>query len=134
MKPETVGQRIKRLRMSRPTTDPKRIRQARLLGWKGLPCMSQRELAEPGISHAYISRLEADTRKPSVKALRKLAPKLNVSVEYLETGEDLVSVLVSRTVAVEALARLEAARKQDAEVRGDPPLRSLTRALKASLP
>jgi transcriptional regulator with XRE-family HTH domain len=48
--------------------------------------LSQRSLAEPGISYAYISRIEGGTRTPSVKALRKLAPKLGVSVEWLETG------------------------------------------------
>jgi transcriptional regulator with XRE-family HTH domain len=64
---ETVGERLKRLRL-----------QAGL---------SQRELAEPGVSYAYISRIEAGTRNPSVKALRKLAAKLDVPAEYMETGE-----------------------------------------------
>src|SRR6184192_3381473 len=60
-----------------------RIRERRLaLG------LSQRELASEGVTYAYISRLEADTRRPSVKALRKLAPKLGVSVHWLETGEE----------------------------------------------
>jgi transcriptional regulator with XRE-family HTH domain len=59
-----------------------RIRQRRLeLG------LSQRELAEPGVSYAYISRIEAHSRSPSVRALRKLAPKLGVTVHWLETGE-----------------------------------------------
>jgi transcriptional regulator with XRE-family HTH domain len=49
--------------------------------------MSQRELSEPGVSYAYISRIEAGVRTPSVKVLRKLAPKLGVSVTWLETGE-----------------------------------------------
>ena len=53
--------------------------------------MSQRDLAAPGVSYAYISRIEAGARQPSVKALRKLAAKLGVSVEYLETGSDLSS-------------------------------------------
>jgi transcriptional regulator with XRE-family HTH domain len=66
---ETVGQRLRRLRHERG--------------------LSQRELASPGVSYAYISRIEAGARRPSVKALRKLAPKLGVSVEYLETGRDL---------------------------------------------
>lgn len=48
--------------------------------------LSQRELAAEGVSYAYISRIEAGTRSPSVKALRMLAPKLGVSVDYLETG------------------------------------------------
>jgi transcriptional regulator with XRE-family HTH domain len=66
---ETVGQRLRRLRHE-----------------SGL---SQRDLASPGVSYAYISRIEAGARRPSVKALRQLAPKLGVSVEYLETGRDL---------------------------------------------
>lgn len=63
---ETVGHRLKRLREQ-----------------QGL---SQRELSEPGVSYAYISRIEAGARRPSVRALRKLARKLGVSAEYLETG------------------------------------------------
>jgi transcriptional regulator with XRE-family HTH domain len=48
--------------------------------------LSQRELATPGVSYAYISRIEAGMRRPSVRALRKLAPTLGVSVAWLETG------------------------------------------------
>ena len=66
---ETIGQRLKRLRLERS--------------------LSQRELAAPGVSYAYISRIEAGTRQPSVKALRKLAAKLGVSADYLETGSEL---------------------------------------------
>ena len=66
---ETIGERLKRLRLEHG--------------------FSQRELAAPGVSYAYISRIEAGTRQPSVKALRKLAAKLNVSADYLETGSDL---------------------------------------------
>ncbi len=59
-----------------------RIRQRRLaLG------LSQRELASEGVTYAYISRLEANARTPSIKVLRKLAPKLDVSVHWLETDE-----------------------------------------------
>jgi tetratricopeptide (TPR) repeat protein len=66
---ETVGERLRRLRTDRR--------------------LSQRELSEPGVSYAYISRIEANTRTPSVKALRKLARKLGVSPEYLETGSEI---------------------------------------------
>src|SRR3954465_14483279 len=66
---ETIGQRLKRLRLERG--------------------LSQRELAAPGVSYAYISRIEAGTRQPSVKALRRLAAKLGVTAEYLETGSPL---------------------------------------------
>lgn len=48
---------------------------------------SQRELASEGVSYAYISRLEADARRPSIRALRQLAPKLGVTAHWLETGE-----------------------------------------------
>jgi transcriptional regulator with XRE-family HTH domain len=59
-----------------------RIRQRRLeLG------LSQRDLATEGVTYAYVSRLEANTRTPSIKTLRKLAPRLNVSVHWLETGK-----------------------------------------------
>ena len=60
-----------------------RIRQAR--EERGL---TLRELGEPGISHAYIARLEAGDRNPSMNALRRLAEKLGVSALYLETGSD----------------------------------------------
>src|SRR2546430_4784943 len=66
---ETIGQRLRRLRLDRG--------------------LSQRELSSPGVSYAYISRIEAGTRQPSVKALRKLAAKLGVTADYLETGSDL---------------------------------------------
>ena len=68
-KPESVGQRLRRLRLERG--------------------LSQRVLAGPGVSYAYISRIEAGARRPSVKALRLLARKLQVSPEYLERGSDL---------------------------------------------
>jgi transcriptional regulator with XRE-family HTH domain len=65
------------------TTVGDRIRTRRLeLG------LSQRELACPGVSYAYISRLEANSRVPSVKTLRRIAPKLGVSPHWLETGEN----------------------------------------------
>ncbi len=66
---EGVGGRLKRLRLQRG--------------------FSQRDLSSPGVSYAYISRIEAGARTPSVKALRKLSQKLGVSVEYLETGRDI---------------------------------------------
>jgi tetratricopeptide (TPR) repeat protein len=39
------------------------------------------------VSYAYVSRIESDERLPSPKALKVLARKLRVSVEYLETGD-----------------------------------------------
>jgi len=66
---ETIGQRLRRLRTERG--------------------FSQRDLSAPGVSYAYISRIEAGARQPSVKALRMLARKLGVSPDYLETGREL---------------------------------------------
>lgn len=65
---EDIGQRLRRLRQERG--------------------LSQRELSEPGISYAYISRVEAGYRRPSEKALRKLAARLGVTALELETGSD----------------------------------------------
>jgi tetratricopeptide (TPR) repeat protein len=66
---ESIGQRLRRLRYERG--------------------LSQRELSSPGVSYAYISRIEAGARRPSVKALRMLARKLGVSADYLETGSEI---------------------------------------------
>src|SRR5438067_9279447 len=66
---ESVGQRLRRLRLERG--------------------LSQRDLSSPGVSYAYISRIEAGARRPSVKALRMLAKKLGVTAEYLETGSEI---------------------------------------------
>ncbi len=86
-----IGHRMNEPRLTQDTTQPQEsvgIRLHRLRLERGL---SQRDLAAPGVSYAYISRIEAGARQPSVKALRKLAAKLSVSVEYLETGSDLSS-------------------------------------------
>jgi tetratricopeptide (TPR) repeat protein len=64
-------------------SEPISVRLRRLRHERGL---SQRELAGPGVSYAYISRSEAGQRRPSVKAIRTLARKLGVSAQYLETG------------------------------------------------
>jgi transcriptional regulator with XRE-family HTH domain len=63
---ETIGRRIRRLRLKRG--------------------LSQRQLAVPGVSYAYISRIESGDRKPSLKVMRILARRLGVSLEELETG------------------------------------------------
>ncbi len=66
-----------------PSSVGERIRERRLaLG------LSQRSLAGDGVSYAYISRLEANDRRPSVRCLRTLAVRLGVSAYWLETGED----------------------------------------------
>src|SRR5439155_9541922 len=94
---ERLGQRLRRLRHERG--------------------LSQRDLASPGVSYAYISRIEAGARRPSVKALRQLAPKLGVSVEYLETGRDLSEhdQRELRLAEAELMLRLEHSAEAEAE-------------------
>ena len=58
-----------------------RLRKLRLE--KGL---SQRELAEPKCTHAYVSTIEAGRRNPSPDVLAHLASKLGIDVEELTSG------------------------------------------------
>jgi len=86
---ESIGQRLRRLRLERG--------------------LSQRELSSPGISYAYISRIEKDVRTPSVKAMRRIAEKLGVTVEHLERGQPTPTELGVADAGVEfaSLTRAE---------------------------
>ncbi len=66
---ETLGERLRRLRKERG--------------------LSQQSISGPGLTTAHISRIEAGLRRPSVRAIRALAKKLDVTPEYLETGTQL---------------------------------------------
>jgi tetratricopeptide (TPR) repeat protein len=70
-----IGTRLKRLRVA-----------------KGL---TQKELASPSYTHAYVSIIESGRRQPSRTALEHFAGKLGVGVEELVTGRspDLVARL-----------------------------------------
>ena len=50
--------------------------------------MSQRQLSFPGCSPAYISRIEAGDRIPSLQLLREMGKRLGVSEDYLATGAE----------------------------------------------
>ena len=50
--------------------------------------LSQRQLAFSGCSPAYISRIEAGDRIPSLQLLRELGRRLDVSEDFLATGID----------------------------------------------
>ena len=50
--------------------------------------LSQRQLAFPGCSSAYISRIEAGMRTPSLQVLQLLGQRLGVTGEYLATGNE----------------------------------------------
>jgi tetratricopeptide (TPR) repeat protein len=62
----SVGTRLRRLRLQRGLT--------------------QKELADPRYTHAYVSTIEAGRRQPSPTALEHFAKKLSVDVEELRTG------------------------------------------------
>jgi tetratricopeptide (TPR) repeat protein len=64
--PEVVGRRVQRLRVERGLT--------------------QRQLAEPTYTPAYVSTLEAGRVRPSDEALKYLAERLGVDFEELATG------------------------------------------------
>jgi transcriptional regulator with XRE-family HTH domain len=66
---ETVGQRVRRLRLAADLT--------------------QRQLAEglDRVGYAFISRIEADARRPSDRTIRQLAARLGVTPLELETGD-----------------------------------------------
>jgi tetratricopeptide (TPR) repeat protein len=65
--------------------DPKaageRVRQARLEAG-----LTQRELAFPGCTAAYISLIESGARVPSLQVLREFGRRLGVSADFLATG------------------------------------------------
>jgi transcriptional regulator with XRE-family HTH domain len=65
---ESVGQRIFRLRNENGLT--------------------QRDISGPGVSYAYVSRIEKGERTPSLRAIRTMAAGIGVTPEYLETGRD----------------------------------------------
>ena len=50
--------------------------------------LSQRQLSFPGCSPAYISRIEAGDRIPSLQLLREMGRRLGVSEDYLATGTE----------------------------------------------
>jgi transcriptional regulator with XRE-family HTH domain len=86
---ETIGKRLRRLRKERG--------------------LSQRDAAGPGVTTAYISRIEKGERQPSVKAIRQIAEGLGVSPEYLETGSPVAPADKRRALLDEAELELRLA-------------------------
>ena len=65
--------------------------------------LSQRELAFPGCSAAYISRIERGERIPSLQVMRELARRTGVSEQALAFGrETLEAAVAARVRAAEA--------------------------------
>ena len=79
----------------------RRLKAARLAAG-----LSQRQLSFPGCSAAYISRLEAGDRVPSLQLLRKLALKLDADEEYLATGIERIEQTPPELVEAEVAHRL----------------------------
>lgn len=67
--------------------DPKAV-GLRLRAAREAAGLSQRQLAFPGCSPAYISRIESGDRIPSLQLLRELGRRLGVSEDFLATGSD----------------------------------------------
>lgn len=68
---------------------------------------SQRQLAFPGCSSAYISRLEAGQRVAALQLLRKIAAKLAVDEEFLATGIPREQAFPSDLVEADVALRLD---------------------------
>ena len=71
--------------------------------------MTQRDLAFPGCSPAYISRIESGDRIPSLQLLRELGRRLNVSEDFLATGANRAAAEDPRLLEAEVALRLSEA-------------------------
>jgi tetratricopeptide (TPR) repeat protein len=82
-----------------PIAVGQRLRQAREVAG-----LTQRELSFEGCTAAYVSRIEAGARIPSLQILHEFAKRLGVTPEYLATGrpagEDVSSELLEAEVAL----------------------------------
>ena len=86
--------------------------------------LSQRQLAFPGCTAAYISRIEAGARVPSLQMINQLALRLDVSGQWLATGVEHAAAEIQ---LVEAEVALRLGEVEEAERRfrahldaGDP--------------
>ncbi len=68
--------------------------------------LSQRQLAFSGCSPAYISRIEAGDRIPSLQLLRELGKRLGVTEDWLATGASDVRERESKLMDAELALRL----------------------------
>ena len=68
--------------------------------------LSQRQLSFPGCTAAYISRIEAGARIPSLQMINHLAARLDVSGQWLATGVESAPVLPHDLVDAEVALRL----------------------------
>lgn len=60
--------------------------------------LSQRELAFPGCSAAYISRIERGERIPSLQVLRELSRRTGVGEDELAYGRERLDAIVAQRI------------------------------------
>ena len=95
-----------------PAAVGRRLKEARLDAG-----LSQRQLSFPGCSAAYISRLEAGDRVPSLQLLRKIAAKLDADEQYLATGVERIEQEPPEVVEAEVERRLGGGTRNDVRSR-----------------
>src|SRR5436309_5185758 len=82
-----------------PMAVGQRLRQAREAAG-----LTQRELSFEGCTAAYVSRIEAGARVPSLQILHEFAKRLGVTPDYLATGlsagQDVSSELLEAEIAL----------------------------------
>jgi transcriptional regulator with XRE-family HTH domain len=96
---------------------------ARLHAAREAAGISQRELAFPGCSAAYISRIERGERIPSLQVMRELARRVGISEAELAYGREPIDPAVSR-----ALRAVEAAEETGKEAEVARAYQALSRA------
>src|SRR5688572_14897879 len=69
--------------------------------------LSQRQLAFPGCSPAYISRIESGDRIPSLQILRELGRRMGVSEDFLAVGRERAGAGRDELREAEVLLRLD---------------------------
>ena len=95
-------ERQKSTHVDSPSAVGERLRHARTQAG-----LSQRELAFPGCSPGYISRIEAGDRVPSLQLLRELAGRLGLSEDFLARGADVAAVDDPRLIDADLALRLD---------------------------
>jgi tetratricopeptide (TPR) repeat protein len=98
---------------------------ARLKASRERAGLSQRQLAFPGCTAAYISRLEAGARVPSLQMVNQLALRLDVSGQWLATGVEDSAPAPTHLIDAEVAMRLGEVEEAEAIFRahleaGDP--------------
>jgi tetratricopeptide (TPR) repeat protein len=94
--------RLKSTHIDDPHAVGARLREARTRAG-----LSQRQLSFRGCTPAYISRIEAGARIPSLQLLRELGRRLDVSADYLATGGRTVTEPEERLVEAEVALRMD---------------------------